>query len=172
MSDRKTAILRAALATFIRYGFRRSAMEDIAVEAGISRPALYQYFKGKTDVITHVIDLVIEDAFALAEASLEGKTTPQDRVTAYLTTYFSFYHRLLVNSPHADEMTDIKAKIGGDHHARAQRRLIKRVNDLAQRDADDDLGTILVHGGEGLKYHAPDEATLIRQLGKLSRALV
>ena len=172
MSDRKTDILRAAIATFTRYGFRRSSMEDIAAEAGLSRPALYQYFKSKEDIILRVLDLVIDDAFAAAEARLDGQTTPREGVTAYLVTYLTFYHRLLVNSPHADELMDMKAGLAGDHHARAMTRLIARLRDLAGPDVSPDTAEILAHSGEGIKLHSPDEASLAARLTHLVHALV
>ncbi len=40
--DRRSRILDGARAAFMRYGFERSSMADIAAGAGVSRTALYQ----------------------------------------------------------------------------------------------------------------------------------
>ena len=45
--DRRAALLDAAFGTFVRFGFRKTAMDDVAREAGISRQALYAYFDDK-----------------------------------------------------------------------------------------------------------------------------
>ncbi|MEO1613491.1 MAG: helix-turn-helix domain-containing protein, partial [Pseudomonadota bacterium] len=50
MSDRRARILESAVGVFGRYGFKRCSMEDIAEAAGMSRPALYQHFKNKTEI--------------------------------------------------------------------------------------------------------------------------
>ena len=46
----REAILDAAFRRFARYGYRRTSLGDIADEAGLSRPALYHYFRNKEDV--------------------------------------------------------------------------------------------------------------------------
>jgi AcrR family transcriptional regulator len=42
--DKRTRILAAARSVFLRYGFKRVNMNDIADAAGVSRPALYLLF--------------------------------------------------------------------------------------------------------------------------------
>jgi len=46
---------------FLRYGHARTTMNDVAEEAGISRPALYLVFQRKEDIFAAVIDRLIED---------------------------------------------------------------------------------------------------------------
>ena len=48
-------IYRAALASFERHGVRRTLMEDVAREAGVSRPAIYYYFPDKDALVLEVI---------------------------------------------------------------------------------------------------------------------
>jgi len=58
----------AALTRFARYGFRRTSMEDIAAEAGVSRAALYLQFRNKEEILAAVRTAAF-DRFASA---LEG----------------------------------------------------------------------------------------------------
>jgi AcrR family transcriptional regulator len=44
-------IIRAAYMCFERYGIHRTSIEDIAREAGVTRPTVYRYFKGKLDIV-------------------------------------------------------------------------------------------------------------------------
>ncbi len=58
MADRLTRsaeIVEAATGVFLRYGFSRTTMGDIASAAGISRPALYLVFPSKDDVFAAVV---------------------------------------------------------------------------------------------------------------------
>ena len=50
-SDRKTRILDAAERCFVRAGFHRTTMQDIAIEAGMSAGNLYRYFASKDGVV-------------------------------------------------------------------------------------------------------------------------
>jgi AcrR family transcriptional regulator len=47
---RRQRIMDGAMAVVLRYGFQRTTMDDVAKEAGISRPALYLLFKNKTEI--------------------------------------------------------------------------------------------------------------------------
>jgi AcrR family transcriptional regulator len=53
---RRQQILDAALEVFMRYGYRRSTMEDIAREVGLSRPTLYLSFPGREAVFRAVVE--------------------------------------------------------------------------------------------------------------------
>lgn len=52
----RTQILTAARSVISRCGFAKTTMEDIAREAGISRPTVYRYFKDRTDLKSALID--------------------------------------------------------------------------------------------------------------------
>ncbi len=54
--DRRSHILDGARAAFLRFGFERSSMSDIAAGAGVSRTALCHYFPGKEEVLRAVVD--------------------------------------------------------------------------------------------------------------------
>lgn len=45
-----------------KYGMKRMTMEDIAVEAGISRRTIYEYFPSKKDLVLASIDRVVTKA--------------------------------------------------------------------------------------------------------------
>jgi AcrR family transcriptional regulator len=53
--ERKSQILEAATAVFARMGFQQSRMEDIASQAGLSKGALYLYYKSKDAVIAALL---------------------------------------------------------------------------------------------------------------------
>ncbi|MBV8692601.1 MAG: TetR/AcrR family transcriptional regulator, partial [Actinobacteria bacterium] len=53
--ERHDAIAVAAARCFQRWGVGRTRMEDVAREAGITRPALYRYYGGKDALLHEVI---------------------------------------------------------------------------------------------------------------------
>ena len=44
-------VVRAAYKCFERYGVERTSIEDIAREAGVTRPTVYRYFRGKIQIV-------------------------------------------------------------------------------------------------------------------------
>src|SRR5262249_126679 len=48
--DRRAGLLEAALGNFVRFGFRKTSMDDVARDAGISRQALYAHFADKEEL--------------------------------------------------------------------------------------------------------------------------
>lgn len=62
--DVRGVVLRAAERCIQRYGIRKTTMDDIAREAGISRPSVYRYFADREDLL---IALMNEHSRALTE---------------------------------------------------------------------------------------------------------
>jgi AcrR family transcriptional regulator len=53
--ERKNQILEAATTTFARLGFQQTRMDDIAEQAGLSKGALYLYYKSKDAIIAALL---------------------------------------------------------------------------------------------------------------------
>src|SRR5579862_5907010 len=51
-------VIQAAQEVFLRYGFKRVTMADIAEAAHMSRPALYLVFPSKEEILTAVVSRV------------------------------------------------------------------------------------------------------------------
>lgn len=56
IEDKKYQILQASLEVFGSYGYKKTSMQDIADALGISRPALYQYYKNKEAVFLALVE--------------------------------------------------------------------------------------------------------------------
>jgi TetR/AcrR family transcriptional regulator, fatty acid metabolism regulator protein len=67
ISDKREAILRAAIKVFARNGYFNSKVADIAAEAGIADGTVYLYFKSKDEILHSIFDR------AMAEFISEGK---------------------------------------------------------------------------------------------------
>jgi TetR/AcrR family fatty acid metabolism transcriptional regulator len=61
VTDKREAILRAAIKVFARNGYFNSKVSDIAGEAGIADGTVYLYFKSKEEVLHSVFDRAMED---------------------------------------------------------------------------------------------------------------
>jgi TetR/AcrR family transcriptional regulator, regulator of autoinduction and epiphytic fitness len=68
--DRRAPLLDAAFATFVRFGYRKTSMDDVAREAGMSRQALYGYFSDKESLFRDCMKHGLEAAMAEVDAAL------------------------------------------------------------------------------------------------------
>ena len=80
LEDRRNQILDAAVATFSRNGLHQTTIEDIRLEAGLSRGAVYHYFKSKEDII----DAIRGRSARQAEAIYISQTEADDAESVLL----------------------------------------------------------------------------------------
>ena len=71
---KRESILAGAQVQFSRYGFRRTSMEDIAKETGVSRASLYSYFENKEEIFRDLSIVLHEEALGNAERILKDET--------------------------------------------------------------------------------------------------
>ena len=67
VGQKRDKVLTAARNTFLRYGFKRVTMNDIAEAAGISRPALYLVFDNKEEIFKGVYEHWVKETLAEIE---------------------------------------------------------------------------------------------------------
>ena len=77
--DRRAVVLDAALQAFLRYGYRKTSMEDIAAAAHISRPGLYFLFESKQNLFAAAMVGAVERDLSTAARALEDQTRPLSR---------------------------------------------------------------------------------------------
>lgn len=69
--ERKNQILDAAIAVFAQLGFHQARMDDIAQEAGLSKGALYLYYKSKDAVIAAILKFFFAQMLKRLQTLLE-----------------------------------------------------------------------------------------------------
>jgi AcrR family transcriptional regulator len=81
------ALLGAALTLFITQGYHATTVEEIAQSAGLTKGAVYFYFKSKANVLKALLDrteeLTVQPTLAAMEKAGER---PRDRLNAFIRT--------------------------------------------------------------------------------------
>ena len=109
IDEKQGRILSAAIEVFSMYGVKRASMEDIARGAGMSRAALYQYFRNKEDILAHgVVAFFDMEAEELRQALRPGRPV-EDAVRAGCCARVGPLAKMLLDSPHGEEMLAIKS---------------------------------------------------------------
>lgn len=111
---RQKAILAAAFEVFRLYGFRRTAMEDIAQAAGMSRAALYLHYRNKEDIFQSLVQAYF-DATCTEVARILGQGLPPEQaLTAAFAAHGGPIIEALLNSPHGAEFIDAKTLVSAE----------------------------------------------------------
>ena len=92
-SERRAQLLEAAQAVFVQPGYHAAAMDDIAEQAGVSKPVLYQHFPGKLDLYLALLDEHCETLERLVREALAVGGDNEDRVERNVGAYFDFVSR-------------------------------------------------------------------------------
>lgn len=112
--DRLTQILDAAYVCFTRHGFRRTTMEDIARQAGVSRPTVYQYVDKKEGAFARLTTRILDDALDAARHAADADGPLADRLVAVLATKLDLTLTVWRDSPaHAAEILGSEAHPAG-----------------------------------------------------------
>jgi AcrR family transcriptional regulator len=86
-------IQRAALTLFLRQGYQRTSLREIAQELAFSKAALYYHYRSKDELLRAVLDPLLSDLEALVDGT--GRPAPREWfLNAYLEVLMR--HRTLV----------------------------------------------------------------------------
>ena len=122
---RRAAILAAAIDQFSHRGVAGTSMANIAQAAGVSRPALYQYFADKEEIFASAFVGLFEQLVERALHALEQPGAVADRLDQFLQRYEGDLFERMAASPHVDEIIGAK----NDQVAAATAEVVARLAD-------------------------------------------
>jgi AcrR family transcriptional regulator len=103
-SEKRGRILEAAQSLFLRYGIKRTSVDDVAREAGIAKGTVYLYFDSKAAIFAALAERLCAGTLSEAQAILD-KTEPfVERLVDVLDCYIGKTHRVVSKSPHVAEL--------------------------------------------------------------------
>lgn len=129
-SDRREHILEAAFECFLRFGYAKTSMADIARECELSRSLLYLHFKTKEEIFGAVLSNVFERSHQRAMEVMARRSSRRDKLMAVLEVkIFALWERLIA-SPHADELFAQGHRIYPSVAATDRRRSVELLSEL------------------------------------------
>ena len=87
---RRDQLLAAAVDRFGAAGFHDTSMDDIAEEAGVTKPVLYQHFGSKRTLYVELLEATGADVLASITERASRAADPRARVLAGFEAYFDF----------------------------------------------------------------------------------
>ncbi|MFD0663759.1 TetR/AcrR family transcriptional regulator [Thermocatellispora tengchongensis] len=104
--DKRKAILDAAFAVFARRGYDQACVQEIAEEAGVAKPTVYNHLSDKENLFRHAVETAAEAVMADNLAVVELVREPSGDLRALL-----------------EDVADRMLRICCDERSRALRRL-------------------------------------------------
>ena len=137
--ERKAQILVVARKVFGRNGFHGVSMDDVAREAGVTKPILYDHFSSKEALYLALLDA---DSLELEErlrSALAAPTGNRERIRASFQAYFEFvdehaegFRLLMQETVGANDV--FRSGVG-----RVRNRIMQEVSDLIVRESKGQL---------------------------------
>lgn len=169
--EKRARVLEAAMAKFSAYGFARTSMADIAGAAGMSRPALYQYYRNKEEIFREMLADVLGTAADKALSALDAEADLPSQLDGFLQRWSGDLTEQFRSTEHGAEL--VEAKMG---HAkpvfetvnrRVRNAVVRRLEAVAGKQAEV-LADLLLLSPLGFKYDDPTMPKLRRRLALLA----
>ena len=161
-------ILDAAERLFVRYGYRKSSMDDVAREAGTAKGTVYLYYAGKEALFRALLERI---GRTVLEASQLAAAAPQpfaERLFGVLNAYYGYFYERFSESGHLQELGEIRGSLGQDLSEQLRLnhlQILVNVLEQAERDGDislaargltaQDVATTLIAAAMGVKTTLP-----------------
>ncbi|MEX0347456.1 MAG: TetR/AcrR family transcriptional regulator [Rhizobiaceae bacterium] len=113
MTESEKKYAAAALQVFKRFGVRKATMEEIALEAGVSKPTLYATFRNKDQALAATIRLAKEAAVETVRTSWQGADSLDRKLDLFFERLVVAGYDLLHNSPDADAFENAIGEFSG-----------------------------------------------------------
>jgi AcrR family transcriptional regulator len=107
-TEKRDRILDAAQSLFVRYGVKRTSIDDVAREAGVAKGTVYLSFEFKAELFAAIAERLCANTLADAQRVALKATPLLPRLVGILDCYIGAPHRLVAQSPHIAELTKSK----------------------------------------------------------------
>lgn len=181
MKNRDKHIIEAAIQLFLRYGVKRTGMNDIAAEAGISRQTLYRVFANKDAVLQATIRLLADRVVADIEAGLNKADNLGEQLDVIFNHIAIEHYDLMHSSPNAEDIVagfNASSQVELEAGAKRNIKLISKVMEPYASEIEgnglsvEQLADFVQRTATAAKYNAKSRRHLLRLLASLKVAVL
>lgn len=91
-AERELQLIEVAEKVFGEHGYQATTVDDVARQAGVTKPVIYDHFGSKEGLLSAVVRRLgdaITEVFTQAWAALPERAGPQDRIRAVVHAFYS-----------------------------------------------------------------------------------
>jgi AcrR family transcriptional regulator len=115
-AERREQLLLVARTIFAERGFQATTMDDIAKEAGFTKPILYQYFESKTELYREIVNQTAEKLMHSLRTAVAEVDSPRAKIEVAFRVYFEMvvsetdaFRILFIHSHEGETRGDLRA---------------------------------------------------------------
>lgn len=103
--EKKKSILAAARECFVRFGYKKTTLEDIGNKIGLNKASLYHYFKNKEEIFTVLILNEFQEFITQLHKTIEADMKCDQKILLYFEEKLSFWNKHSLVLPQITEIT-------------------------------------------------------------------
>jgi len=174
---REERVLTAARDVFMRYGFKRATMSDLADAAQMSRPALYLIFSSKEEVLRSLVTQIFNELLREVREGLSKYDDVAEKLTFACEVWCGRLFEMIQASPDAKDILESGYEFAAEITLQAFSDFENMLSDVLrpimssqaeQNLSSDQLAHILATAVQGLK----ESATSVVQLRHMIEGLI
>lgn len=125
----KQAVIMEAMTELVhQYGYAKVTMDDIAKASGLSRPALYQFFRNKQEIYRAIASSMLEACLRqMDDVFAEDEPPSPDRLFRALKVGLLDHMAEMESTTHGAELMDLKNELSADIIAEFAEGLVERM---------------------------------------------
>jgi AcrR family transcriptional regulator len=125
--DKKDAIVQAAMELFVRYGFDRVTMTEIAAKARVSKVSMYNFFESKDNLRRVIVKDMMDNSLEQTTKIIGSDAAFGEKIRNYLTCRTIYADRKLYQFFFEAVESDGALRQYRDEFGAANKRLILRL---------------------------------------------
>jgi AcrR family transcriptional regulator len=158
---RRRLIIEAARECFLKFGYPKTSLEDIAKHAGISRPLIYLTFKSKEEIFGAVYEAVAESCYAAAEKAITGDGGKRKRLMRLYEALLLEPWDQLSGAPMASEFYEACGRILPELQEKHEKLWLKYTQTILKTK---ELSEVFMLAVEGLHSDVPSTSVLRKRM--------
>lgn len=178
---RRRKLMDAALGIFVRFGFRKTSMDEVARAAGVSRQGLYLHFATKEELFRATVQHALDSAMEAAAASLGDASLPlESRLIGAFDAWVGPYIGMV--GPGASDLAEASSELAGPLVAQHEARFVEAVTKAIRGSGlvavykpagltAQKLADTLYATARGLKHSSATRAAFVEGIGVAVRVM-
>lgn len=122
-TSKKEKIMDAALKVFAKKGFQETTISEISKTAAVSEATIYEYFKGKEDLLFSIIETASSHSFHFLNEIFPFIRDPESRIRAIVQLHLSVYQ----NNPNYGAVGMLELKTNRRFHLSKAYKPVQKV---------------------------------------------
>lgn len=88
--EKRSRIVKGALELVLKYGLRKTTIEDIATQARLKPASVYYYFESKEEIFAAVVHEAAEQVISKVRIAVDAADTAEGKLVAFFEARYSY----------------------------------------------------------------------------------